>query len=127
MSEEKEEIKSTKQVLELIGLSQEEIDTFFHLTGRGPVMIGEIALLVNVDEERAMKIAKNLLEKGLVREVPGKTPFYVALPPYSALLNQIAQFKGIVKNILTNSSSHPHGIKVRLTDGTVGRVQSIIG
>jgi len=33
--------------------------------------------------------------------------------------------KGIVKDILTNSSSHPHGIKVRLTDGSVGRVQSI--
>jgi uncharacterized repeat protein (TIGR03833 family) len=33
---------------------------------------------------------------------------------------------GIVKNILTNRSSHPHGIKVRLTDGKVGRVQSII-
>jgi uncharacterized repeat protein (TIGR03833 family) len=34
--------------------------------------------------------------------------------------------EGIVKNILTNSSTHPHGIKVRLTDGKVGRVQSII-
>lgn len=34
--------------------------------------------------------------------------------------------KGTVKDILTNSSSHPHGIKVRLTDGQVGRVQSII-
>jgi len=33
---------------------------------------------------------------------------------------------GIVKQILTNSSTHPHGIKVRLTDGKVGRVQSII-
>ncbi|MCJ7423501.1 YwbE family protein [Candidatus Bathyarchaeota archaeon] len=33
--------------------------------------------------------------------------------------------EGIVKNILTNSSTHPHGIKVRLTDGKVGRVQSI--
>ncbi|MDQ0217744.1 YwbE family protein [Peribacillus cavernae] len=32
---------------------------------------------------------------------------------------------GIVKDILTNSSSHPHGIKVRLTDGQVGRVQKI--
>jgi uncharacterized repeat protein (TIGR03833 family) len=30
---------------------------------------------------------------------------------------------GIVKDILTNSSSHPHGIKVRLSDGQVGRVQ----
>ncbi len=34
--------------------------------------------------------------------------------------------EGIVKNILTNSPTHPHGIKVRLTDGKVGRVQLII-
>lgn len=33
--------------------------------------------------------------------------------------------KGIVKDILTNSSTHPHGIKVRLMDGQVGRVQVI--
>jgi uncharacterized repeat protein (TIGR03833 family) len=32
---------------------------------------------------------------------------------------------GIVKDILTNSPSHPHGIKVRLTDGQVGRVKHI--
>ncbi|MFP3725534.1 YwbE family protein [Priestia filamentosa] len=34
--------------------------------------------------------------------------------------------EGIVKDILTNSSFHPHGIKVRLEDGQVGRVQEII-
>ena len=34
--------------------------------------------------------------------------------------------EGIVNQILTNSSIHPHGIKVRLTDGKVGRVQSIL-
>ena len=34
--------------------------------------------------------------------------------------------EGTVKQILTKSSSHPHGIKVRLTDGKVGRVQEII-
>lgn len=33
---------------------------------------------------------------------------------------------GIVKDILTNSSFHPHGIKVRLTDGQVGRVKGIM-
>jgi uncharacterized repeat protein (TIGR03833 family) len=32
---------------------------------------------------------------------------------------------GIVKDILTKSPSHPHGIKVRLEDGQVGRVQKI--
>ncbi len=33
---------------------------------------------------------------------------------------------GIVKDLLTNSPSHPHGIKVRLADGRVGRVQEIL-
>jgi uncharacterized repeat protein (TIGR03833 family) len=34
--------------------------------------------------------------------------------------------RGIVGEILTNSTFHPHGIKVRLADGKVGRVGSII-
>jgi uncharacterized repeat protein (TIGR03833 family) len=34
--------------------------------------------------------------------------------------------RGIVAGILTNSSFHPHGIKVRLRDGQVGRVQNIV-
>ena len=34
--------------------------------------------------------------------------------------------RGIVKDILTNSPQHPHGIKVRLVTGEVGRVQSIL-
>ena len=33
--------------------------------------------------------------------------------------------KGIVKDILTKSATHPHGIKVRLTSGEVGRVKEI--
>ena len=33
--------------------------------------------------------------------------------------------RGVVKRILTNSSTHPHGIKVQLTDGQVGRVKEI--
>lgn len=36
------------------------------------------------------------------------------------------QTVGIVKDLLTNSNFHPHGIKVRLTDGKVGRVQEIL-
>lgn len=34
--------------------------------------------------------------------------------------------EGVVKDILTNSSTHPHGIKVRLENGIVGRVQKIL-
>ena len=34
--------------------------------------------------------------------------------------------QGVVKDILTNSPTHPHGIKVRLQNGDVGRVQLIL-
>jgi uncharacterized repeat protein (TIGR03833 family) len=34
--------------------------------------------------------------------------------------------RGVVKEILTSSLTHPHGIKVRLRDGRVGRVVEII-
>ena len=34
--------------------------------------------------------------------------------------------RGIVKDLLTNSQTHPRGIKVRLTDGQIGRVQAIL-
>ena len=34
--------------------------------------------------------------------------------------------KGIVKNILTSSATHPHGIKVRLVSGEVGRVKEVV-
>jgi uncharacterized repeat protein (TIGR03833 family) len=34
--------------------------------------------------------------------------------------------KGIVQDVLTKSPHHPHGIKVRLVDGQVGRVKQIV-
>ena len=34
--------------------------------------------------------------------------------------------EGVVSKILTNSKNHPHGIKVMLEDGTVGRVKEVI-
>jgi uncharacterized repeat protein (TIGR03833 family) len=34
--------------------------------------------------------------------------------------------RGVVKDILTKSPHHPHGIKVRLESGEVGRVQEIV-
>ena len=34
--------------------------------------------------------------------------------------------QGVVQDILTKSATHPHGIKVRLTTGEVGRVKEII-
>ena len=34
--------------------------------------------------------------------------------------------RGLVRDILTKSAHHPHGIKVRLIDGQVGRVKEIV-
>ncbi|NOU61810.1 YwbE family protein [Marinifilum caeruleilacunae] len=34
--------------------------------------------------------------------------------------------EGVVKDLLTNSAVHPHGIKVRLESGEVGRVKEIV-
>jgi uncharacterized repeat protein (TIGR03833 family) len=34
--------------------------------------------------------------------------------------------RGVVRDVLTRSAHHPHGIKVRLTTGEVGRVKSIV-
>ncbi|MFW6363674.1 MAG: YwbE family protein [Spirochaeta sp.] len=34
--------------------------------------------------------------------------------------------EGVVQDILTNSATHPHGIKVRLQSGEVGRVKEIL-
>jgi len=34
--------------------------------------------------------------------------------------------EGVVASLLTKSQFHPHGIKVRLTDGQVGRVQEVL-
>ena len=35
--------------------------------------------------------------------------------------------EGVVQRILTKSATHPHGIKVQLTSGVVGRVKSVLG
>jgi len=107
LTENDGEFESTKEVLELIGLTQDEIEAYFHLTGRGPVMTGEIALLINISEERAVVVAKNLLEKGLVREIPGANPFYIALPPYSieehsAKLGKFNEYRNYISIMKTN-------------------------
>ena len=53
---------ATKQVLELIGLAQDEVDTYYKMTGRGPIMLGEIALIAEISEEKAREIAENLFQ-----------------------------------------------------------------
>ncbi len=115
MEDPGDQFKATRQVLEMIGLANDEMNVYFNMMGRGTMMIGEVALLSNVPEERTLEIAQKLVEKGLIREVPGKTPMYSALPPYVALLSQLRQFKDVVKNIKNAAPIKLEG-KFELTD-----------
>ncbi len=110
MTYQEDPFKATRQVLALIGLAPDEMNAYFNMTGRGPIMLGELALVARVPDERAIEIAKNLVQKGLVREIPGKTPFYSALPPYVALLTQIRQFKDSIR---TMQQSTPQALQLR--------------
>jgi sugar-specific transcriptional regulator TrmB len=103
------ELKSTQEVLELIGLAPDEIDVYFRITGRGPVSAGEMGLLGGVDDVRAQEIANSLSEKGLVKEIPGKTKHYSALPPYAALMRQIHQFKESVTGLKSSTPANLEG------------------
>ena len=45
---------------------------------------------------------------------------------YTGAVLRVDLTEGIVRKILTNSATHPHGIKVCLESGVVGRVKAII-
>ena len=74
--------------------------------------------------------AKTLTEKGIIMDGQKRSTIKHGLTVKIVLKKDQrsgALTEGIVKDILTKSPSHPHGIKVRLTNGAVGRVKEICG
>jgi uncharacterized repeat protein (TIGR03833 family) len=75
---------------------------------------------------------RNQLERFfLFYQMDGKNRKDIEIGAYVAIVLKKDQrsgdlTEGNVKDILTNSKFHPHGIKVRLEDGQVGRVQEIL-
>ncbi|MFX0136524.1 MAG: TrmB family transcriptional regulator [Candidatus Hodarchaeota archaeon] len=90
---------SSRQILLEYGLDVTETDAYFHMVNKGPVGVGEIAILLQIDRERASDIMKKLSEKGLIKNIPGKKLIYQALPPYRALLNQLNTFIPFIQSI----------------------------
>ncbi|NVM00916.1 MAG: hypothetical protein HWN67_01150 [Candidatus Helarchaeota archaeon] len=90
---------SSRQILLEYGLDIEETDAYFHMVNKGPVGVGEIAILLQIDRERTTDIMKKLNEKGLIKTIPGKKLVYQALPPYRALLNQLNTFIPFIQSI----------------------------
>ena len=70
-----------------------------------------------------------LLSLGIIMTIPTRSNIKPGLAVLIVLKQDQATgklTKGIVKDILTKSPTHPHGIKVRLMDGQVGRVKEVV-
>jgi len=86
----------TSQALAAIGLTEDEIDIYFATARRNIISIGEISNISKASNEVAQKVVEKLLEKGLFKEIGGVTPYYKAVAPYPALVNQL----GIINDII---------------------------
>ena len=79
----------SRTALQRLGLTEKEIDAYFAIVGKGVCLASEIAIKAEVPEEQGQSIADKLVAQGLLKEIPGRTIRYQALPPYSALLKQL--------------------------------------
>ncbi len=79
-------------VLAGIGLSSSEYKVYIQCSGKGPISIGEISLLVSNPVIETEEIAQTLVDKGLFKEITGAIHYYEALPPYAAIIDQMVKF-----------------------------------
>ena len=87
------------KALERLGLSAGEINAYFSVVGKGICLINEIAKHSGVELIEAKNTVAKLLEKGLLKEIPGRTKRFQAVPPYAALLNQLEIFRDYVSDL----------------------------
>ncbi len=115
---------TSEETLKSYGLDANSINTYFNLTGRGPVAIGEINILTGLSTEEVQKIIDVLLEKGLVRSIPSIVPRYEALPPYMVLLQQLNDFQDFVRNLQSGSSSSL-GIQLKKVQDSIDKIKQL--
>lgn len=144
--------RAGKTVTRVQGLSSELIErlepAMKSALGCGATVEGEDLLLLGDLVERAARWleregARQVVISGAAgrgskpargRTSPAATPCRADIQPgqtVDIVLKQDqatgALTRGVVDRILTRSATHPHGIKVRLSDGSVGRVKQILG
>ena len=88
--------KFTQQVLKSIELNEGEIQLYFMASGKGPMSLGELAILSNHSIEQTKKITEKFVQKGLFKKIPGSTEYFQALPPYAALMSQLDKFRNMI-------------------------------
>ncbi len=91
--------KFTQEVLKSIELAEDEIQLYFMASGKGPMSLGELAILANSSIEHIKIIAEKFVKKGLFKEIPGSTEYFQALPPYAALMAQLDKFRNMIAAI----------------------------
>ncbi len=88
--------KFTQQVLRSIELNEDEIQLYFMASGKGPMSLGELAILSNRSIEQTKLITGKFVQKGLFKKIPGTTEYFQALPPYAALMSQLDKFRNMI-------------------------------
>ncbi len=101
MAEKGTETPTTRgtRALERLGLTQAEVNAYFAVVGKGVCLVSEIGRYAGVPEESAQPIVEKLLRVGLLKEIPGRTIRYQAIPPYSALLSQLEDFRNFITEL----------------------------
>ncbi len=87
------------KALERLGLTAAEVNAYFAVVGKGVCLVSEIGHYAGVPEESAQPIVEKLLRVGLLKEIPGRTIRYQAIPPYSALLSQLEDFRDFITEL----------------------------
>ena len=95
--------KFTQEVLRSIELNEGEIQLYFMSSGKGPMSLGELAILSNHTIEQIKVIAEKFVKKGLFKEIPGSTKYFQALPPYAALMAQLDKFRNMIAAMKTST------------------------
>ncbi len=88
-----------RKILAEYGLTREETEAYLAMVDKGPISVGEIGLYANVQENQALEIANRLLKLGLLKTIPGTRRYFQAIPPYTALLKQLGDFREFLGSI----------------------------
>ncbi|MHA1409615.1 MAG: helix-turn-helix domain-containing protein [Candidatus Odinarchaeia archaeon] len=88
-----------RKILTEYGLEREEAEAYLAMVDKGPVSLGEIALYAEVQEGQAQEIVNRLLKLGLLKSIPGTRRYFQAIPPYTALLKQLGDFREFLNSL----------------------------
>ncbi len=108
------EIKTMRDALNFLGLSEDEIDIYLHCVDKLPLTIGEIrSFKSTLSEADLLRTLESLVRKKLFKKITFKTPeslvYYATVPPLSAIETNIAK----VSNDLSETEGN---IKAKLHD-----------